>query len=244
MIGPENDAVAQLENEPVSNGQSIDGQGKSCCAASRESHDFAGNRHATDGRGVNVCARNGHATNSRKQNPNTENGIDTSDIHTAVATRCIHELFEAQVDQYPANVAVKFRNESWSYQEVEEKANQLARQLRARGVGPGKLVGVYFSRSEKPVISILATLKAGGGYVPIDAGYPAERVRHIVEEAEMAVLLTEEALWDVAFEVCPDRALAIDTEARTIGAESRERLSREETDVLPSDLAYILFTSG
>ena len=253
MIGPEHDAVAQIENEPRV-GRPVyrrpdqrmrlpDGHG---------SHGSAGNGHATQTARRQTAGMRERSLRERPQAkrqpclklPTIENGFDTADIHAAVASKCIHELFEAQVDLRPANVALKFRDESWSYQEVEERANQLARQLRARGVGPGKLVGVYFSRSEKPVISILATLKAGAGYVPIDSGYPPERVRHIVEEAEVAVLLDGAGPVGRGLRSVPGRALAIDTDARTIGAESRERLSRAETGVSPSDLAYILFTSG
>ncbi|MEX0643144.1 MAG: amino acid adenylation domain-containing protein, partial [Pirellulales bacterium] len=235
MVGSEHDAVAQLENEHASNGQVTNGHAKACDAA--------------DGHRTIVSIRKDHATNGHAVKVHTTNGqtsgdVETADIYAAVATKCIHELFEAQVDRHPANTALIFRGERWSYQEVEERANQLAHQLRARGVGPGKFVGVYFNRSEKPVIAILATLKAGGAYVPIDAGYPPERVRHIVEEAEVTVLLTEQALWEIAYDVCPDRSIAVDTDARTIGALSRERLTRQETGLSPCALAYILFTSG
>jgi non-ribosomal peptide synthetase-like protein len=160
------------------------------------------------------------------------------------AGRCIHELFEARADQWPSNVAISFEGEDWTYQEVESHANQLARYLRARGVGRGATVGVYFYRSEKPIISVLAILKAGAAYVPIDATYPPERVRHIVAEADMALLLTERELSETAMSVCPDRSMVVDFSDRQIAAESATRLSGEEVGVLPNDLSYILFTSG
>ena len=160
------------------------------------------------------------------------------------AERCIHELFEAQVDRAPSNIAISYQSESWTYAEVEARANRLARFLRSKGVGSGSTVGIYFNRSDKPVVSILAALKAGAAYVPIDAGYPAERVGHIVSDANVAVLITEQALSSVALSVLPERCVVLEAEAEAIAAESPVRLSCHEVGINPSDLAYILFTSG
>ena len=160
------------------------------------------------------------------------------------AGRCIHQLFEAQVDQRPSNAAICFRDQTWTYQEIEQHANRLARFLRSRGVQGGDTVGIYFNRSDKPVVSILATLKAGAAYVPIDAGYPAERVRHIVDDANIAALLTEQSLSDVALSVCPDICIFLDAEQDLIAAQSPERLSCGEVGLTEHDLSYILFTSG
>ncbi len=71
------------------------------------------------------------------------------------------------------------------------RANRLANYLRQVGIGRGALVGIAFDRSELPIIAILACLKAGAAYVPIDPGHPDERIRFIIEEAEIAALLTE-----------------------------------------------------
>lgn len=171
----------------------------------------------------------------------TENRENDRDKQSA---KCIHELFEAQVDCRPSETAIVSENGIWSYAEVEARANQIAHSLRANGVGVGSTVGIYFDRSERPVISILATLKAGAAYVPIDPGYPAERVRHILAEADAAALLTEQAHIEVATAVYSGRCIDLDAEAEAISRESTQRLTRNEVGMLPVDLAYILFTSG
>jgi non-ribosomal peptide synthetase-like protein len=163
---------------------------------------------------------------------------------TPCVSRCAHRLFEAQADERPTSTAIVFENQSWTYAEVEARANQLARFLRAGGVRPGSTVAVYCDRSEKPVISIVAILKAGAAYVPIDPGYPPERVRHIVSEANAAALVTESAHLDVATSVFVGRTIDLDTEAEAIASESTDRLLEDEVGVLPDNLAYILFTSG
>jgi len=158
--------------------------------------------------------------------------------------QCIHDLFERQVDNSPTNIAIRSVDQEWTYAEVEERANRLAHFLRSKGIGAGSTVGIYFNRSEKPVICILATLKAGAAYVPIDAGYPLERVRHIVTDADVSIVLTEQALCEVVHEVLPEKCINIDDEADAIAEHSSSRLAREEVGVVEHDLSYILFTSG
>src|SRR6185295_1115023 len=113
-----------------------------------------------------------------------------------IAPGCLHELFEAQADAAPAATAIIRGDKSWTYAEIEKQANRLAHCLRARGAGPGKLIGLAFERSELPIIAILACLKAGAAYVPIDPGHPDERIRYIIEEAGLELLLSEGALVD------------------------------------------------
>src|SRR6516165_10477740 len=122
-------------------------------------------------------------------------------LHSAIPQRispteavCLHELFEMQVDQRPTQQALVCGDTRFTYEQLEERANQLAHYLRDYHVGPGKLVGLYFSRSERHIVAILAVLKAGAGYVPIDPVVPVERARHIVAEAQIEVLLTEHDL--------------------------------------------------
>jgi non-ribosomal peptide synthetase-like protein len=153
-------------------------------------------------------------------------------------------LFEAKSDQFPSNIAVYFGEESWTYRQLEQRANQLARYLRTQGIGPGSLVGIYFNRSEKPIIAILATLKAGAGYVPIDPATPPERVRQIMTDSNAAALLTDDVLSNVALSIFLGRCINVDCEGETIAAEAMERLSSREIGVSANDLAYVLFTSG
>ncbi len=97
--------------------------------------------------------------------------------------RCVHELFEEQAARTPESVALEFEGREITYAELNRRANQLARVLRTRGVGPDVLVGVFAERSFEMVVALLAVLKAGGAYVPLDPSYPAERLRHMLEDA-------------------------------------------------------------
>ncbi|SFJ93155.1 Condensation domain-containing protein, partial [Paenibacillus sp. UNC496MF] len=97
--------------------------------------------------------------------------------------KTIHELFEAQAEQTPDNVAVVFGEARLTYRELNARANQLARVLRENGVKPDELVGLMAERSPELIVGILAILKAGGAYVPIDPSYPEERIRYLIEDS-------------------------------------------------------------
>jgi non-ribosomal peptide synthetase-like protein len=157
---------------------------------------------------------------------------------------CLHELFERQADAAPHAAALICNDRSWSYGELEEQANRLAHRLRALGAGPGKLVGLAFERSERPIVAILACLKAGAAYVPIDPGHPDERIRYIVEEAELGLILSEQSLADRVRRTFGGAILALDTDAAAIAAEPSARLSRAGSGVTPQDLCYVIYTSG
>ncbi|MCJ8272885.1 MAG: condensation domain-containing protein, partial [Psychrosphaera sp.] len=98
---------------------------------------------------------------------------------------CVHELFEAQVKATPDNIAVEFEHKTLSYTSLNKKANQLAHYLRSKGVKPDTLVGICTERSLDMMIALLAILKAGGGYVPIDPSYPAKRQQYMVENSQI-----------------------------------------------------------
>ena len=160
------------------------------------------------------------------------------------AAGCLHDLFEQQVDAAPASTAIVCDARSWSYAQIEEQANRLAHHLRRLGAGPGKLVGLAFERSEKPIVAILACLKAGAAYVPIDPGHPDERIRYIVEEAELELLLSEQSLVERVRRAFGGTVVALDADAEKIAAEPPSRISRAETGLKPSDLCYVIYTSG
>jgi non-ribosomal peptide synthetase component F len=105
---------------------------------------------------------------------------------------CVHELFAQQAEQTPSDVAVIFDETQLSYRELNERANKLADRLRTFGVGPEQVVGVMLERSVEMIVGILATLKAGGAYMPLDPSYPPERLRFMIEDAKPAVILTAE----------------------------------------------------
>jgi amino acid adenylation domain-containing protein len=115
-------------------------------------------------------------------------------VESETPVTCLHHLFEAQVERNPSTIAVTFEHEQLTYAELNERANQLAHQLRALGVGPEVLVGLSVERSLELVIGILGVLKAGGAYLPLDPTYPRERLRFMIEDAKPAVILTPEGL--------------------------------------------------
>ena len=103
---------------------------------------------------------------------------------------CVHELFEAQVEQTPDAVAVEFEERHLTYQELNNRSNQLAHYLRKLGIGPEVLVGLCMDRSLELIVSLFGVLKAGGAYVPIDPAYPAARVAFMLNDANAPVVLT------------------------------------------------------
>ncbi len=103
---------------------------------------------------------------------------------------CIHALFEAQAARTPEATALIWQDQRLTYRELNGRANQLAHELRARGIGPESLVGVCLERTPELVIGLLGVLKAGGAYVPLDPAYPQERIQYMLEDSAVAVLLT------------------------------------------------------
>jgi amino acid adenylation domain-containing protein len=154
--------------------------------------------------------------------------------------RCIHELFEAQVEQTPDAVAITFEGRQLTYRELNARSNQLAHFLVKRGVGPEVMVGICVERSMEMVIGLLGILKAGGAYVPLDPEYPKDRLAFMLEDARVAVLLTPERL----IERLPQYA------GRVLCLESCwDSIMREEDEnpgsgLTPNNLAYVIYTSG
>ena len=157
------------------------------------------------------------------------------------ADRCIHELFEAQAARAPGAVAVRFEEESLTYRELNERANQLAHSLRRRGVGPEVRVGICLESSLEMVVSILAVLKAGGAYVPLDPRYPAERLAFMLADADVAVLVTEEGARGTLPVPAGLPVVSIDGARAEIAA---ERADAPALAAGPRHLAYVLYTSG
>ncbi len=157
-----------------------------------------------------------------------------------VAGRCIHELFEAQVARTPEALAVVFGQEGLTYRELDERANRLARYLRGLGVGPEVLVGLSVERSLELVVGLLGILKAGGAYVPLDPRYPQERLRQIMVDSGVVVVVTQEKfLQELPLSGMP--VVCVDRDWARIEAESSERV---ESGVDRENLAYVIYTSG
>ena len=154
--------------------------------------------------------------------------------------KCIHELFEEQVEQTPEAVAVVYEEEPLSYGELNARANQLAHYLRELGVGPDERVGICVERSLEMVVGLLGMLKAGGAYVPLDPGYPAERLQFMLEDAHASVLVTQESLVS-QLPVYKGTVVHLDMDWSEIS------LCGDETPVSGAsaeNLLYVIYTSG
>jgi amino acid adenylation domain-containing protein len=150
----------------------------------------------------------------------------------------IHELFEAQVRRTPDDHAVEQDGRTWTYAELNRRANQLAHQLRSQGVGPNGLVGLCLERSPELIAGLLAVLKAGGAYVPLDPSYPKQRLRDMVTDSGLSVLLTQRSLQDV---VPAEGVQVICVEESAAAEESADDLAPAAA---ANDAAYVIYTSG
>ncbi len=151
---------------------------------------------------------------------------------------CIHQRFERQVEQTPNAPALAFRDEQITYRELNERANRLAHRLQALGIGPRSLVAICVERSIDMVVSIFGVLKAGAAYIPIDPHYPLERIRFVLEDAQVALLLTQEQLRE-RLPITATPLACIDS-ADTAAFSSANPI----TTVTAEDLAYVIYTSG
>jgi natural product biosynthesis luciferase-like monooxygenase protein len=153
---------------------------------------------------------------------------------------CIHQLFEEQVARTPESIALVFENEKLTYHDLSERANRLAKELVEKGVAPDVLVGVYVERSLDLMIATLGVLKAGGAYVPLDPAFPSDRIKYMIGDSNMSVIISQKQL----VSSLPDNRADI------VVLDGQELLDKScpqqapSTDVCASDLAYVIYTSG
>ncbi|WP_161624828.1 non-ribosomal peptide synthetase [Streptomyces spectabilis] len=168
--------------------------------------------------------------------------VEWNDTAVAQPERCVHELFADQAARTPDAVALATDTESVTYARLDERIRQLAARLRRLGVGPGRLVAVHLERSVDLVVALLATLRAGGAYIPLDPDYPRERVAHILDDAEPAVLLTHTALRGRSADLDRpgQRLLVLDDP----GADPTAEAPSDGTAPGADDPAYVIYTSG
>ena len=176
--------------------------------------------------------------------------------------KSIHQLFEEQVAKAPNNIAVVYEDQELSYQELNERANQLAHYLRALGVGPDTLVAIAMDRSLEMMIGLLGILKAGGAYVPLDPSYPQERLQFMLEDTKAPILITQAHL-NESFGVYSGTTLNLQLEAekkelfieeRSFNADNPQTrrwisltngsAKNPELITTPYNLAYVIYTSG
>ncbi|WP_028546570.1 non-ribosomal peptide synthetase [Paenibacillus taiwanensis] len=152
-------------------------------------------------------------------------------------SKTIQHLFEEQVLCTPEAVAVSFGEETLSYSELNERANRLARTLRAKGVSVGSMVGLMTERSPEMIVAIMAILKAGGAYVPIDPEYPEDRIRYMMEDSGIRMMVVQRQL---------EANIPLSCDIITLEDEASYHVdgSNPEQHNGASDLAYVIYTSG
>jgi amino acid adenylation domain-containing protein len=159
-------------------------------------------------------------------------------------SECVHELFEAQSELTPQAVAVVHEREQLSYEELNRRANQLAWRLRELGVGPEIRVAIGAERSFETIVGLLAILKAGGVYVPLDPSYPEERLKYILTDSAPAALLMQGRLARLVPGISQTFPVLDLNDASAWSGHPDANPKRAHTGITPENLAYIIYTSG
>ena len=154
--------------------------------------------------------------------------------------KCIHELFEAQVEKAPDAIAVVFEDQEITYRDLNHRANQLGHYLRRQGVGPDIWVALVMERSIEMVIAILGILKAGGAYLPVDPDLPTERIQFLLGDAHIQWLLTQDKLRSGVTDF-DGEVLCLDGDRAKLSNESREN---PQPTAQGHHAAYVIYTSG
>lgn len=153
----------------------------------------------------------------------------------------VHALIAAQAAQTPRATAVVSENQQYTYQQLNEQANQIAHYLQSLQLGPEARIGVCMDRSLRQIAALLGILKAGAAYVPLDPAYPLERLNFMVEDAHIVLLLTQQdMLARLSVQQIPVICLDADTNARLAHQPTTNPLS----DIQAEQIAYIIYTSG
>ena len=162
---------------------------------------------------------------------------------------CVHQFFEIQAERSPCAIALVCGDEQLSYRELNRRADELAHNLRDRGVGPESLVAIMMNRGIDMVVGVLAIVKAGGAYVPLDPAYPAERLQLMLEDSGAKLLLTQSNLMG-AVPGCNAEVLCMDSDWRPDAREAVPSVGptpdsgHPDLDVSADNGAYVLYTSG
>ncbi len=181
------------------------------------------------------------------------NRFDSADVEFPGMHGGFHAAFEAQAAQHDDRVAVVFADQERSYGELDRQANQLAHWLRQRGTPPGALVGVCMERSCDLLAVLLAVLKAGCAYVPLDPQYPQKRLRYIADHARLAAVIVDGPHADLAAALWPLSSDGADRDVVNVVNIDVDRdrphwqtmaTTRPAVDIAANDLAYVIYTSG
>ncbi|MDY7534454.1 non-ribosomal peptide synthase/polyketide synthase [Pseudomonas sp. Bout1] len=158
---------------------------------------------------------------------------------TSAETQPVHRRIEQWAVQHGGQTALIFKGETFSYGQIDARANRLAHALIAQGVGPEVRVGVALPRSENMIVALLAVLKAGGAYVPLDASYPRERLSYLMRDSGIALLLSDSSLRQVL--PTQDNLHVLELDHLDLTAQPG---SAPNVPVQPDNLAYVIYTSG
>ena len=167
--------------------------------------------------------------------------------------KCIHEVFEAQVERDPEAIALVFEQQRLSYRELNSRANQVAHYLIKQGVVPEVLVGLCVERSVDMVVGILGILKSGGAYVPIDPGHPQKRLNYLLEDSRVKVVLSQSGLesklsaLDSAINcqfIWLDKDCDTNGNNNILSSQSTANIDKANIELTPDNLAYVIYTSG
>ncbi len=191
-----------------------------------------------------ACRQPGAVVGRLPLMPPEEREAVLKDFSEARATfdpvECLHHSFERQAAADPEAPALTWEGSTLSYLDLNQRANRLAHSLVKLGVGPDTLVGVCLERSADLVVAILAVLKAGGAYLPIDLSYPPDRLAFMIEDAQAPVLISQAAL-SGSLPPLPAGTTVVDVASGGLDSESDENPA---TPVGPGHLAYVIYTSG
>jgi amino acid adenylation domain-containing protein len=158
--------------------------------------------------------------------------------------KCLHEMFEDQVEKTPEATALVFENQSLNYAELNGRANRLAHYLRGLGVKADERVGICTERGTEMVVALLAVLKAGGAYVPLDPEYPMERLRFMLEDSAPIVLLTQRGLREIFAGDKPD-LMIVELSGGAVWLDQPSTNPAPDSVGLKAEhLAYVIYTSG
>jgi amino acid adenylation domain-containing protein len=168
--------------------------------------------------------------------------VEWNDTHALYPpVQCVHQLFEEQVARTPGAVAIIFEDQQHTYHELNRRANQVAHYLQSLGVGPDVRMGLLMERSLDILVALLGILKAGGAYVPLDPIYPQERIRFMLEDVQVSVLVTQSDLAANLPDLGAMQVVCVDGDWDTIAQHDDEN---PPLAVTPANLIYVLFTSG
>src|SRR5215470_17170624 len=162
---------------------------------------------------------------------------------TVVRTPFLHDLFEAQAMRRPDHPAIECKGSTLTYSELDCLANQYAHFFHTQGLRPGCLVALYLEKSVELFGALLGVLKAGLGYVPIDPKFPVNRIRSIIEDGAISVVVSQTSL-SITLENSDFQILLVDRDHDKIEAMPNLAIPAAETGVKANDICYVIYTSG